>query len=132
MNWEEIKGLIIFCFIVFVSFKVLEWFLSWNNIKRTDNNRNYLSSNSISDDKMKLFKTLDNEKLKLENLVIKYEEIEWEISDLDFESSTNLELEWKNNLKIRKLDLQLKHLAIKIEEKNQEINNLNNEIVWIQ
>ena len=78
-----------------------------------------------------LYKKIDKEQLQIENLVIKYEEIKNEIDKLNFESSSDLEIESENNLKVRKLELQLKHLDIKIEEKRNLINHINNEIQWI-
>ena len=79
----------------------------------------------------KNFTKMEKEQLHIENLSIKYEEIRNDIDKLNFESSSDLEVESENNLKVRKLELQLKHLHIKIEEKRNLINSINDEIKWI-
>ncbi len=124
---DNLKPLLIIWFVIWFYFTFILW--SSNNNKIDNNNSNNNDDNIK--EKANLYKKIEKEQLKLENLLIKKAELENEIDELNFESSTNLEKENKNNIKIRKLKLQIKQLNLTIMEQEQNINLIYNKIQWI-
>ena len=77
------------------------------------------------------YKKIDKENLALENLHIQKEELENEIDRLEIESSTDFEKEASNNTRTKKLRLKIKHIDINIENKYNNIDNLNRDLQWM-
>lgn len=99
-----------------------EW---WNQI----NVNNYTSPNNA--EKTNKYKKLEREQINLENIKIKRDECLNEIETLKIESSMNFEKETMNDTKIRKLEVQIRQLNLKIKEKEDDINQLIFEIQWM-
>ena len=99
-----------------------EW---WNQI----NVNNYTSHNNA--EKTNKYKKLEREQINLENIKIKRDECLNEIETLKIESSMNFEKEALNDTKIRKLEVQIRQLNLKIKEKEDEINQLIYDIQWM-
>ena len=76
-------------------------------------------------DNSKIYKKIDKENLALENLKIQKEELENEIDVLELESSTDFEKEASNSTRIKKLKLRIKHIEISIDNKYNNLDNLN-------
>jgi len=123
------EGEFIFWIIVWVFAFVAFMNGFWNTKK--PNNTIWEDYSKREKDRTKLFKKLDKAKLVLENLLIKKEELENEIDKLHFDSSIDFENENQNNTKIRKYELQLKQIDMKIEEVDDNIYNINRELQWI-
>ena len=79
----------------------------------------------------KIYKKIDKENLSLENLQIQKEELLNEIETLEFESDTDFEKQTINSTKIKKLKLKIKHIKISIEDKYNNIHDLNWELKWM-
>ena len=79
----------------------------------------------------KIYKKIDKENLALENLHIQREELENEIDRLEIESSTDFEKEASNNTRTKKLRLKIKHIDINIENKYNNVDNLNRDLKWM-
>lgn len=99
-----------------------EW---WNQI----NVNNYTSPNNA--EKTNKYKKLEREQINLENIKIKRDETENNINKLKIEALTDFEKEDENQIKIRKLEQQVKQANIKIGEKENEINQIIYEIQWM-
>jgi len=84
-----------------------------------------------NDEKTKKYRQLEKENITLETMKIKKEEVENDIDKLKLEASMNFEKEAENETKIRKLELQVKQLNIKIREKENDIYDLSYEIQWM-
>ena len=123
---DNLKPLLIIWFVIWF-YLTFSWWSSNNNKLDNDSNNN---DDNIKE-KANLYKKIEKEQLKLENLLIKKAELENEIDELNFESSTNLEKENKNNIKIRKIELQIKQLNLTIMEQEQNINLIYNKIQWL-
>lgn len=119
---SDIEWALVWIVVVFFLFKIADWFFDNPTSISTNydnNSQQYIENNT------KIYKKIEKLNLWLEWLIIKREEIENEIQNLELEWNMDFEKEAVNSTKIKKLNLQLKHLGIKIEKLNQEIYDLN-------
>lgn len=115
---------------IFVIIKILEA-TSFNITKNPDDDWKLLEFEKQNSNNAKIYKQVDKIKLIVEELYIKKEELENEIENLEFESSSDFEKENTNSTKIKKLRLKIKHIEISIENKNNDIDDLNRELKWM-
>ena len=117
--------LLLIAFIIFYSYN--SWWTSNSNTMNSEEKKQ--KQNRIKE----LQDLIQKKELQIENMVLKHEEIFQEIKDLEIESSMDFEKEEKNNLKIKKLELKLKHIEMKtatmIEDKVMLIDELN-KLLW--
>ena len=120
IDWLTTEGMIKFIWILIafiIFFNMTSWWSWWQT--------NYSQNTEEENAKMYRIKELQDliqrKELQIENMILKHEEIYQEIKDLEIESSMDFEKEEKNNLKIKKLDLKLKHIEMNtanmVEEK---------------
>lgn len=124
---SEIEWALVWIAGVFILFKIADWFFdnpTWTSIDYNNSHQQNIENNT------KIYKKIEQLNLWLEWLIIKREEIENEMQNLEMEWNMDFEKEAVNSTKIKKLNLQLKHLSIKIEKVNQEIYDLNSQLQW--
>jgi len=132
IDWLTTEGMIKFIWILIafiIFFNMTSWWSWWQT--------NYSQNTEEENAKMYRIKELQDliqrKELQIENMILKHEEIYQEIKDLEIESSMDFEKEEKNNLKIKKLDLKLKHIEINttnlVEDKVMLENELK-QLLW--
>lgn len=77
-----------------------------------------------------LKKKIEREEIALEEMDIKKEDIENKIEALHYATPESIDIEKKNEMEIRKLNLQLRQLAGKVEERRESLSALKQE-QWI-
>jgi len=123
---DMVLYIILWMFAFFFVLKIMGWD-GWDN----NNNNNQQQNRWYNDEKNKKYRQLEKENITLETMKIKKEEVENDIDRLKLEASMNFEKEAENETKIRKLELQVKQLNIKIREKENDIYHLSYEIQWM-
>lgn len=123
IDGETIKYSIFAVIWIYIFISFLDTGGESQNIQKNDDKS--INQNKSNEEKLKIQRSIEKEKMALENLNIKKEEVENEIDKLKFEWSANFEKEAENSIKIRKLDLQVRYLIMNIKEKETDIYNLN-------
>lgn len=114
---EQIKILSWLLILIF-AFIYIVWEI-WHSSKPKQNS-DYIN-NDNSENIRKLSNKIEKESLVFENMKIKKEEIENEIEALKIEWSMDFEKEMRNEKKIKKLDLQVRQMNMKLSEKEENI-----------
>ncbi len=111
IDWLTTEWFVKFIWIV-IAFLVFYNMTSWWSWWQTNYNQNTQKENEKQYRIKELQDMIQKKDLQIQNMILKYEEIQQEIKDLEIESSMDFEKEEKNNLKIKKLALKLRHIDL--------------------
>ena len=127
-SYENVIGL--WLFLIFFLW-VLQVFFSTSSSSSSQNQKQEkenVSSSWAHKVKKDLLRKLEKEKIMLEEMEIKTDEIESKIQKLSYTISNDFEDEEKNQSEIRRLQVSLRQAKVKIEEKEEIISWLEEEI----
>lgn len=138
MSIEELKISFLIIAWVFVMYWIAGNFNFWWSSSRSDRDEeNFIDEFAdITEQKSQekfvkdLKKKIEREEIALEEMDIKREDIENKIEALYYATPESIDIEKKNEMEMRKLNLQLRQLAWKTEERRENLSALKQEL-WI-